>query len=110
MIDDKTTIKLGLILLFAAALALMPEMVLAADSGGQGLPWEGPLQKVRDSITGPVAYSISLLGLVAAGAALVFGGEINEFVRRIIMLVLVISLIVFAGNILQDLFSKSAVL
>jgi len=110
MIDDKRTIKLCLILLFAAALALMPELALAATSSGQGLPWEDPLSKVRDSISGPVAYSISLLGLVAAGAALVFGGEINEFVRRIIMLVLVISLIIFASNILQDVFSKSAVL
>ena len=54
--------------------------------------------------------TISLLGIVSAGAMLVWGGEINEFVRRVIMLVLVISLIVFAGNILTTLFSSAAVI
>ena len=47
------------------------------------------------------------MGIVVAGATLVWGGEINEFVRRIIMLVLVISLIVFAANILSTLFNVS---
>jgi type IV secretion system protein VirB2 len=40
----------------------------------------------------------------------VFGGEINDFVRRIIMLVLVISLIIFSTNILSTLFNAGAVI
>ena len=59
---------------------------------------------------GPVAYAISLLGIVVTGAILVFGGEINEFVRRLIMLVLVISLMVFAADLLNTLFNKGAVI
>jgi type IV secretory pathway VirB2 component (pilin) len=82
----------------------------AASSGGGGLPWETPLETLRDSITGPVAYAISLMGVVVAGATLVFGGEINDFVRRIIMLVLVISLIIFSTNILSTLFNAGAVI
>ena len=58
----------------------------------------------------PVAYAISLLGIVVTGAILVFGGEINEFVRRIIMLVLVISLMVFAADLFNTLFNKGAVI
>ncbi len=77
---------------------------------GSGLEWETPLQKIRDSVTGPVAYAISLLGIVVTGAILVFGGEINEFVRRLIMLVLVISLMVFAADLLNTLFNKGAVI
>jgi type IV secretion system protein TrbC len=84
--------------------------VQAAASGGGGLPWETPLETLRDSITGPVAYAISLMGVVVAGATLVFGGEINDFVRRIIMLVLVISLIIFSTNILSTLFNAGAVI
>jgi type IV secretion system protein VirB2 len=38
---------------------------------------------------------------------LVWGGEIGDFVRRIIMLTLAISLIVFSANILATLFSVS---
>jgi type IV secretory pathway VirB2 component (pilin) len=96
--------------LLALALAFLPDAVLAATGGGSGLPWETPLQTLRDSITGPVAYTISLLGVVVAGAALVFGGEINDFVRRMIMLVLVISLIIFAANFLSTLFNTGAVI
>ena len=87
----------------------VPDAAQAAASGG-GLPWETPLQTLRDSITGPVAYAISLMGVVVAGATLVFGGEINDFVRRIIMLVLVISLIIFSTNILSTLFNAGAVI
>jgi type IV secretion system protein TrbC len=88
----------------------VPDAAQSAASGGGGLPWETPLQTLRDSITGPVAYAISLMGVVVAGATLVFGGEINDFVRRIIMLVLVISLIIFSTNILSTLFNAGAVI
>jgi type IV secretion system protein VirB2 len=47
------------------------------------------------------------MGIVVAGAMLVWGGEIGDFVRRIIMLTLAISLIVFSANILATLFSVS---
>ena len=90
-------------------LIAFPEHALASSTGG-GLQWETPLQKVRDSITGPVAYAVSLMGIVVTGAILVFGGEINEFVRRVIMLVLVVSLMVFATDLLSTLFSKGAVI
>jgi type IV secretory pathway VirB2 component (pilin) len=95
------TIMLGCLLLaWCAAEA-------AASTGGGSLPWETPLQTIADSISGPVAYAISLIGIVVAGAMLVWGGEINEFARRMIMLVLVISLIVFATQVLSTLFNVS---
>jgi type IV secretion system protein TrbC len=97
-------------LFFTAVLCLAPALAHAASTGGSGLEWETPLQKIRDSVTGPVAYAISLLGIVVTGAILVFGGEINEFVRRLIMLVLVISLMVFAADLLNTLFNKGAVI
>jgi type IV secretion system protein VirB2 len=97
--------------LFVSAFILLPDIAIAANSGGGGsLPWEGPLTKLSNSIKGPVAYAISLMGIVAAGAMLIWGGEINEFVRRIIMLILVISLIVFASNVLTTLFNSGAVI
>ena len=91
------------------AVLFVPEVAVASTSGG-GLPWEAPLTTLTNSIKGPVAYAISLMGIVAAGAMLIWGGEVNEFLRRIIMLVLVVSLIVFASNILTTLFNSSAVL
>jgi type IV secretion system protein TrbC len=58
----------GLLLLLLLHVA--PDGVRAAASGGGGLPWETPLETLRDSITGPVAYAISLMGVVVAGATL----------------------------------------
>jgi type IV secretory pathway VirB2 component (pilin) len=78
--------------------ACHPNLAHAAAAGGN-LPWDTPLTTLRNDITGPVAFTISLLAMVACGAALVFGGEINEFVRRIIMLVLVASFIVGVTNL-----------
>lgn len=99
--------------LAALALLLFSDMALAADAGpggGQGLQWEGPIAKIRDSISGPVAFAIALLGIVVCGAMLIWGGEISEFVRRLIMLVMVISLIVFANSILTGALFSGAML
>jgi type IV secretory pathway VirB2 component (pilin) len=75
----------------------------AAAAGGGNLPWDTPLDTLKNDLTGPVAFTISLLAMVACGAALVFGGEINEFVRRIIMLVLVCAFIVGVSNLASAL-------
>jgi type IV secretory pathway VirB2 component (pilin) len=93
-------IWLALILVaLIGAMVLHPLAAHAANAGGGALPWDTPLTTLRNDITGPVAFTISLLAMVACGAALVFGGEINEFVRRIIMLVLVASFIVGVTNL-----------
>ncbi|MCC8940323.1 TrbC/VirB2 family protein [Bradyrhizobium sp. Arg68] len=85
----------------------------AADTtggGGAGLPWEGPLDKLKRSISGPVAFVIALLGIIACGATLIWGGEVSEFTRRIIYVVLVVCIIVFANTMLTGaLFSGATV-
>jgi type IV secretory pathway VirB2 component (pilin) len=40
---------------------------IAALAETTGMPWETPLAKVRDSLTGPVAYSVVIISIVAAG-------------------------------------------
>ena len=57
-----------------------------------------------------MALAISLIGIVVTGAMLIFGGEINEFARRVIMLVLVVALLVQANSLLTNLFTSGAVL
>jgi type IV secretory pathway VirB2 component (pilin) len=88
--------------------ALVPVAAFASSSGGSGLPWESPLQMLEDSIKGPVAYGISLLGIVGSGGMLVFGGEISEFTRRIMYLVMVVGLIAGASSLMSTMFSTAA--
>jgi type IV secretion system protein TrbC len=70
-----------------------------AATGGGGLPWEAPLTTLSNSITGPVAYGVSIIGIVGAGGILIFaGGQINEFLRAVLYVVLVTAFIIAAKN------------
>ncbi|QPC88935.1 conjugal transfer protein (plasmid) [Mesorhizobium sp. NBSH29] len=68
-------------------------------AGGGGLPWEGPLQQIQQSITGPVAGFIALAAVAIAGGMLIFGGELNDFARRLIYVVLVAGILLGATQI-----------
>lgn len=80
----------------------------ATAGGGQGLPWESPLEKIRKSFSGPVAFTFALVGIIVCGATLIWGGEVSEFARRLVYLVLVICLIVFANNLLTGVLFSGA--
>jgi len=77
-------------------------------AGSAGMPWETPMDKIKQSLTGPIAMAISLLGVVVAGVALIFGGEMGDFTRRVIMLVFVIALILSASSFLTALFGTTS--
>jgi type IV secretory pathway VirB2 component (pilin) len=91
--------------LMLGMLMFLPELAWASSSSG--MPWEGPLAKVVDSITGPVAFGISVLGIAAAGMSLAFGGQLDGLLQKLVMIALVISLIVLATNVLSALFGIS---
>ncbi|KSV66463.1 conjugal transfer protein TrbC [Sinorhizobium sp. GL2] len=69
-----------------------------AGSGGS-LPWEGPLEQIQESITGPVAGYIALAAVAIAGGMLIFGGELNDFARRLVYVVLVAGILLGATQI-----------
>lgn len=62
------------------------------------LPWDGPLQQLADSLTGPVAKSIGVIALAITGAMLAFGGELSEFAKRMCMVVLALAVMLLASN------------
>ncbi|MCZ7450237.1 TrbC/VirB2 family protein [Agrobacterium rhizogenes] len=79
----------------AAMIAATPAL---ASSGGS-LPWEGPLEQIQKSITGPVAGYIALAAVAVAGGMLIFGGELNDFARRLVYVVLVAGILLGATTI-----------
>ncbi|ARR48098.1 conjugal transfer protein TrbC (plasmid) [Vibrio campbellii] len=83
---------------------------LSRASGSSGMPWEDPLDKIVDSVTGPIAFGVSVLGIVVAGLTLVFGGQLDGFIQKIAILALVVSLIVLATNVMSSLFGVSSTL
>lgn len=81
-----------------------------ASATTSGLPWEGPLAKLASSLTGPVALSISIIAMATAGATLIFGGELAEFTRKALLLVLAIAFLVFGSTFMTTLFGLTAAL
>ena len=90
--------------LFLVPLAILFRVAIAEAGTTGTLPWEGPLQTIAQSLTGPVAFSVALIGIFATGATLVWGGEMNEFARRASLLGLIVAVLVFATNILSSAF------
>ncbi len=86
----------------------MPNEAYAAGTAGGGLPYESALTRLRASITGPVAFTLSLIGIVGAAGVLIFGGELTGFLRMMVFLVLLIAILVGAQNVLTTLFAAGA--
>jgi len=97
--------RLSRLVLFALALAFVGMQSVFGGALGAALPWEAPLLNVAQSLTGPVALSVSLIALMVAGGTLVFGGELSEFARRSSVAVLAIAFLVFGAGFMNILFA-----
>jgi len=97
-----------LILLAFFTMLIFSNNAFASEGSGGGLPYESWFSKLRDSVTGPVAFTISLIGIVVAGCVLIFGGDLNGFFRSMVSLVLIMSLIIGGNNILSGFFGRGA--
>lgn len=98
----------GVGFLLALCVIMLPHEAYAAGTAGGGLPYESALTRLRASITGPVAFTLSLIGIVGAAGALIFGGELTGFLRMMVFLVLLIAILVGAQNVLTTLFAAGA--
>lgn len=96
--------------LLLAVFILLPAHAIASTGTGGSLPYEPWLTSLANSVTGPVAFTLSVVGIVVAGGVLIFGGELNAFFRTMIFLVLVMALLVGAQNIMSGLFGRGAVI
>ena len=69
----------------AALVSLIQSPALAATTGGGGMPWEGPLNAVMESITGPTARIIAILIIVATGLTLAFG-DVGQGFKKLLQI------------------------
>jgi len=88
---------------------LSADQAHAAVGAGGALPYETWLVNLRNSVTGPVAFTLSIVGIVVAGGILIFGGELNAFFRTLIFIVLVMALLVGANNVMSNLFQGAVI-
>lgn len=90
----------SLVLIALVAFAVgYPVEAIAEDL--QTLPYENGIKVFRRSMTGPVPFVISLVGIIACGAMLIFGGEISGFMRTMVFIILVVAVIVQASSVVS---------
>ena len=94
-------------LLHAANAGLVSATLLLATSAhaaGSGMPWEAPLQKVLDSVQGPVAKIVAVMIIITTGLTLAFGETAGGF-RRLIQIVFGLSIAFAASSFFLSFFS-----
>ncbi|MDB5597941.1 MAG: trbC [Hyphomicrobiales bacterium] len=91
-----------------AILVVAPHHAFASEGTGGSLPYETWLTTLRNSVTGPVAFALSITGIVIAGGTLIFGGDLNGFFRTMIFVTLVMALLVGAQNMMSTFFGRGA--
>lgn len=67
--------------LMIVAGALVMSFAAPVYAAGSGMPWEGPLEQVVASITGPVARAAGVIAIVIAGVTIAFsegGGGVRK--------------------------------
>lgn len=67
--------------LFGAAMTCGLMVAGPAFAGGSGMPWEGPLQQVVQSVTGPVVQAAAVVAVVLFGAGVAMS-ENGSSMRR----------------------------
>jgi len=76
----------------------------AAHAAGSGMPWEGPLDQILQSIEGPVAKIIGTLAIIITGLTLAFGDTGGGF-RKLMQIVFGLSIAFTATSFFLSFFS-----
>jgi type IV secretory pathway VirB2 component (pilin) len=91
------------ILLPAAAL-LVVALSDVAGAAGSGMPWEAPLQRILESIEGPVAKVVAVVTIIVTGLSLAFG-DMGGGLRRLIQIVFGLSIAFAATSFFLSFFA-----
>lgn len=75
-----------------------------ASAAGTGMPWEEPLQKVLESVQGPVAKIVAVIIIITTGLTLAFGETAGGF-RRLIQIIFGLSIAFAASSFFLSFFS-----
>jgi type IV secretory pathway VirB2 component (pilin) len=76
----------------------------ASQAAGSGMPWEAPLQRILDSIEGPVAKVIAVVTIIITGLSLAFG-DMGGGLRRLLQIVFGLSIAFAATSFFLSFFS-----
>ena len=88
----------------SAAVILSGLLSAPAYAAGSQMPWEAPLQKVLDSVEGPVAKIMAVIIIITTGLTLAFGDSSGGF-RKLIQIIFGLSIAFAASSFFLSFFS-----
>jgi type IV secretion system protein VirB2 len=88
----------------ATTLAIGIMVAPAARAAGSSMPWEQPLEKILQSIEGPVSKIIAVIIIIVTGLTLAFGDTSGGF-RRLVQIVFGLSIAFAASSFFLSFFS-----
>ena len=103
----ETRTRLDWLLLLGFAIALAAALLVTctpATAAGSGMPWEAPLQRILESIEGPVAKIIAVIIIIVTGLSLAFGDMSGGF-RKLVQVVFGLSIAFAATSFFLSFFA-----
>jgi len=107
LVPDRSGVLPGLPARLACRLLVMAASAAAtqgAYGAGSGMPWEAPLQRILESIEGPVAKVVAVVTIIITGLSLAFG-DMGGGLRRLIQIVFGLSIAFAATSFFLSFFS-----
>jgi len=90
--------------LMLAGILLTVALTDAAQAAGSGMPWEAPLQRILESIEGPVAKVAAVVIIIVTGLSLAFG-DMGGGLRRLVQIVFGLSIAFAATSFFLSFFA-----
>lgn len=87
-----------------AVLGLAALVASPALAAGSSMPWEAPLQRILESVEGPVSKIVAVIIIIVTGLTLAFGETSGGF-RRLIQIVFGLSIAFAASSFFLSFFS-----
>ena len=76
----------------------------SAWAAGSGMPWEAPLERILESVQGPVAKIVAVIIITVTGISLAFGDTSGGF-RKMVQVVFGLSIAFAASSFFLSFFS-----
>ena len=99
----KSATAFGIVFLLSSAAA-------HANSGVTVSQFDGPMTQLEGFLTGTPTKVISIVAIVVAGIALIFGEDLGVFAKRLLMVVIATAMIAGAGSMAGTLFNGTGAL
>lgn len=105
-VNSKQPTRLLLNIVIVAVVLTIATPAFAGTSGAP-MPWEGPLKRLIESFTGPVAQSLMVLAVILLGLGLAFSDG-GGFTRKVLNVLFGLSLAAAGSSFILDFFGFAA--